>query len=95
MGDVSWVVPTTGLTTATWVAGTSAHSWQAIAAGGMSIGTKGMMLAAKALALTARDLMLDPALVRGAKAEFDRRRGPEFKYEALLGDRAPPLDYRD
>ena len=95
VGDVSWVVPTTGLTTATWVAGTSAHSWQAIAAGGMSIGTKGMMLAAKALALTARDLMLDPALVRGAKAEFDRRRGPEFKYEALLGDRAPPLDYRD
>ena len=54
-----------------------------------------MMLAAKALALTARDLMLDPALVSGAKAEFDHRRGPEFKYEALLGDRAPPLDYRD
>lgn len=35
VGDVSWVVPTTGLSTATWVAGTSAHSWQAVAAGGM------------------------------------------------------------
>ena len=26
VGDVSWMVPTTGLRTATWVPGTSAHS---------------------------------------------------------------------
>ena len=31
VGDVSWVVPTVGLRTATWVSGTAAHSWQAIA----------------------------------------------------------------
>ncbi|NIR38890.1 MAG: amidohydrolase, partial [Actinobacteria bacterium] len=43
VGDVSWVVPTAGLSTATWVPGTSAHSWQAVAAGGTSIGTKGMI----------------------------------------------------
>jgi len=94
VGDVSWVVPTTGLTTATWVSGTSAHSWQAIAAGGMSIGTKGMMLAAKTLALTAQDLFEEPSTLTIAREEFDQRRGPNFKYEALLGDRAPPLDYR-
>lgn len=29
-----------------------------------------------------------------AKSEFDQRRGPDFKYKALLGDREPALDYR-
>jgi aminobenzoyl-glutamate utilization protein B len=94
VGDVSWVVPTTGLRTATWVPGTSAHSWQAIAAGGTSIGLKGMMVAAKTLALTGYDLLTDEALRTAAKAEFIERRGPNFTYVPLLGDRPPPLDYR-
>ena len=47
VGDVSWVVPTAGIRTATWVPGTAAHSWQAVAAGGTSIGLKGTELAAK------------------------------------------------
>ena len=94
VGDVSWTVPTTGLNTATWVPGTAAHSWQAIAAGGTSIGHKGMMVAAKTLALTVQELMRSPELLRRAQDEFDQRRGPEFEYEALLGDREPPLDYR-
>jgi aminobenzoyl-glutamate utilization protein B len=51
-GDVSWVTPLARLSTATWVPGTSAHSWQAVAAGGTSIGLKGMIVAAKTLALT-------------------------------------------
>ncbi len=94
VGDVSWVVPTAGLRTATWVPGTAAHSWQAIAAGGMSIGEKGMINAAKTLALTAIDLMLDPQIVQEAAEERMRRIGPNFQYEPLLGDRDPPLDYR-
>jgi aminobenzoyl-glutamate utilization protein B len=94
VGDVSWVVPTVGLRTATWVPGTSSHSWQAIAAGGTSIGTKGMMVAAKTLALTAADLFAAPALIRQARAEFDDRRGAGFTYRSLVGDRPPPLDYR-
>ena len=40
VGDVSWNVPTVGLGTATWVPGTPAHSWQAVAASGSSIGHK-------------------------------------------------------
>ena len=56
VGDVSFAVPTVGLRTATWVPGTPAHSWQAVAAGGTSIGNKGMMVAAKTLTLTAMDL---------------------------------------
>jgi aminobenzoyl-glutamate utilization protein B len=95
VGDVSFAVPTAGLSTATWVPGTPAHSWQAVAAGGTSIGLKGMMVAAKTLAATAIDLMKDPETLARAKAEFEERRGPDFRYIPLLGDRQPALDYRD
>jgi len=94
VGDISWLVPTVGFTTATWVPGTPAHSWQAVAAGGTSIGHKGMLLAAELLAETAVDLIDDPALIEQARDELEQRRGADFEYEALLGDREPPLDYR-
>jgi aminobenzoyl-glutamate utilization protein B len=94
VGDVSWTVPTAGLRTATWVPGTSAHSWQATAADGMSIGFKGMNVASQTLALTGRELFARPDILAKAKAEFERRRGTDFKYKALLGDRPPALDYR-
>ena len=94
VGDVSWHVPTGGFRAATWPAGTPAHSWQAVAAGGMGIGHKGMMLAARTLAATGVSLCLDPGHVEAARAEFERRRGTDFVYAPLLGDRAPPLDYR-
>ncbi|MBL0007615.1 MAG: amidohydrolase [Saprospiraceae bacterium] len=95
VGDVSWVVPTAGMRAATWVPGTSGHSWQAVAAGGTSIGTKGMIVAAKTMALTAIDLYKDPSIIKAAKEELLRRRGPDFKYTPLTGDREPPLDYRN
>lgn len=95
VGDVSWTVPTVGLSTATWVPGTPAHSWQAVAAGGMSIGRKGMVIAAKTLALTTAELFENPQLIKDAKAEFDKVRGTTtFKYQAMVGDRKPALDYR-
>lgn len=94
VGDVSWTTPTVGVETATWVPGTSAHSWQAVAASGNSIGFKGAQLAAKAMTLMAAELFTNPALRAAARAEFDASRGADYKYESLLGDRAPPLDYR-
>ena len=94
VADVSWVVPTVGIGTATWVPGTPAHSWQAIAAGGMSIGNKGMVVAAKTLAMTMVDLFLDAELLAAATAEYEERVGPGFEYVSLVGDRDPPLDYR-
>nr|WP_293299627.1 amidohydrolase [Allomuricauda sp.] len=94
VGDVSFTVPTAGLGTATWVPGTPAHSWQAVAAGGTSIGTKGMMVAAKTLTLTAMDIFKNPKTVETAKAELIERRGEDFKYIPLLGNRPPALDYR-
>ncbi len=94
VGDVSWVVPTTGLSTATWVPGTAAHTWQAVATDGMSIGGKGLIVAAKTLAMTAVDLFTKPAALQQARSEFRARRGPDFRYESLIGNRKPPLDYR-
>lgn len=93
VGDVSWTVPTNWIRTATYVPGTSGHSWQATAASNMSIGLKGMHVAAKAMALTMVDLMLSPELVAEVKAEFVERRGTGYRYVSLVGDRNPPLDY--
>src|SRR5210317_2470895 len=95
VGDVSFVVPTAGLRAATWVPGTPAHSWQAVAAGGTSIGSKGMMVAAKTLALTGMQLLDDPKAIETAKKEFIEKRGADFKYVPMLGDRKPALNYRN
>jgi aminobenzoyl-glutamate utilization protein B len=94
VGDVSYAVPTVGMEAATWIPGTPAHSWQAVACGGTEIGTKGMMVAAKTMTLTVIDLFTQPALIEKAKAEFKEARG-DYQYKALLGDRKPALNYRD
>ncbi len=94
VGDISWVVPTTGFSTACWVPGTPAHTWQACAAGGTSIGRKGMDLAARVLAASAWDLFEHPETLATAKAELQRRLG-EQRYESLMRRaQPPPLDYR-
>ena len=94
VGDVSWVVPTSGFTAACWAPGTPGHSWQAVACGGTSIARKGMTLAARVLAGTAWDLYRSPDALAAAKKEHDRRLG-EQKYESLMQPgQKPPLDYR-
>jgi aminobenzoyl-glutamate utilization protein B len=94
VGDISWVVPTAGLSVATWVPGVPAHSWQAVACDGMSIGFKGMMIAAKTIALSAADIFQQPTILKPALEELIKARGASFKYRSLAGDRNPPLDYR-
>ncbi|OAV67291.1 Aminobenzoyl-glutamate utilization protein B [Bacteroidales bacterium Barb4] len=94
VGDVSWNVPTVSFGTAVFVPGSAGHSWQNAAAGGSTIGTKGLMNAARVFALTAIELYTNPKIVSEAKAEFEERRGKNFKYVPLLGDREPALDYR-
>jgi aminobenzoyl-glutamate utilization protein B len=95
LADVSWNVPTVEVNGATFVPGVPAHSWQATACTGMSIGFKGMQVAAKAMALTVADLLKDPNTIARAKAEFLKARGgPDFKYSSLVGNRPPPFDYR-
>jgi aminobenzoyl-glutamate utilization protein B len=94
MGDISWNVPTVQMNAATFAPGVSAHSWQAVACAGMSIGVKGMIVAAKAMALTVTDLFSDPATVAKAKEEFFQKRGgADFKYTTVVPAQ-PPFDYR-
>ncbi|MGE5200356.1 MAG: amidohydrolase, partial [Rhodospirillaceae bacterium] len=66
VGDVSWNVPAVAMSAATFVPGVPAHTWQAVACAGSSIGIKGMLVAAKAMALTVSDLLGDPAIVAAA-----------------------------
>jgi aminobenzoyl-glutamate utilization protein B len=94
VGDITWVVPSTGLGTATWVPGTPAHSWQAVACGGTNIGMTAMANAAKVIAMTGVDLFMNPALAAQAKEELQKKTGADFKYKSIIGDRKPPLDYR-
>jgi aminobenzoyl-glutamate utilization protein B len=94
VGDITWVVPTAGLGTATWVPGVPAHSWQAVATGGMSIGYKAMNNAAKTMAMTGIDIFNNPSIATSAKKELADYVGPEFKYKSMIGDRKPPLDFR-
>ncbi len=94
VGDVSYVVPTVGLQAATWIPGTPAHSWQAVACSGREIGAKGLMVAAKTMTLTAIDLFTTPELLAQAKAELKQKVG-SYVYKPLLGDRKPALNYRD
>ena len=94
VGDVSIAVPTVGVRIAGYVPGTSGHSWQAVAASGMSIGFKGAHNASKSLALAAIEILRNDELREAATAEHREKLGENFHYEALLGDRPPPLDYR-
>ncbi|MEO2020178.1 MAG: hypothetical protein ABGX05_00015, partial [Pirellulaceae bacterium] len=94
VGDVSWVVPTTGFNAACFVPGTPGHSWQVVASGGTSIGRKGMNLAARVLAATAWDLYTQPQLLKAAQAEHRERLG-DHPYKTLMQPgQKPPLDYR-
>jgi aminobenzoyl-glutamate utilization protein B len=54
-----------------------------------------MVVAAKTLALTAYDIFKNPEIAKEAHSELLERRGKDFQYESLVGDRKPPLDYRD
>jgi len=95
VGDVSWLVPTAGARIASWVPGTPGHSWQAVASGGTSIGLKGEKLAVQVLSDTAIEIYLDPSITEKAEKELLRKVGKDFNYSPLIGDRDPPLNYRN
>ena len=95
VGDVSWVVPTTGFNTACFVPGTPGHSWQAVACGATPIARKGMDLAARVIAATAWDLFNSLDTLKIAKAEHEQRLKGR-KYQTLMNPgQKPPLNYRN
>lgn len=95
VGDISWVVPTIGFATATFVPGCAPHTWQAAATAGMSIGQAGMLISAKSLALIGADLLAHPEVITAARADLDRQlKTVTYKSAIPLGQK-PPLNYRE
>ena len=93
--DVSWNVLAIGFRTATFVPGVVAHTRQAAASAGMSIGPKGMIVAAKALAVTGADLFLDRQLVLEARADFRHQMEGKTYQSVMPAGQKPPLNYRN
>ncbi len=83
VGDVSHIVPTAQINTATYPVGIGSHTWQATASSGSSLGMKGMLYAAKVLAGTTWDLLEQPVWIEKAREEFHLAIGEEPYVSAL------------
>jgi aminobenzoyl-glutamate utilization protein B len=92
VGDVSWQVPTVEFGTATWVLGTPAHSWQAVAQSGVGLGHKSLLFASKVMGTTVIDLLTIKEYLKKAKEEHKRRvRNKEYQ-SPIPPEHNPPLD---
>ena len=91
VGDVSWIVPTVHLNIPTFAAGTTLHSWQAVAQGKSSIAHKGMLYAAKIMALTALDFLQNPELADEARKELTETLDGETYPNPLPKDLKPEI----
>jgi aminobenzoyl-glutamate utilization protein B len=90
VGDISWHVPTSGLDTVCFPAGSPGHSWQNVASIGSPIGHKGLLVAAKVLALSAVDLLQDNGTLKEAWTDFhDRMKGRPYTTRIPKGQKAP------
>jgi aminobenzoyl-glutamate utilization protein B len=69
-GDVSYNMPMQVFSTACWPLGCTAHSWQATATVGGSIGHKGSIYASQIFTGMVYDLLTKPELVEQAKEAF-------------------------
>ena len=92
-GDVSWVVPTAQFSAATFVPGVSAHTWQAAACAGTSIGRKGMVVAARTLAVAGVELFENPLELKTARDAFEKRLDGRKWTTRIAPDSKPPLYY--
>jgi aminobenzoyl-glutamate utilization protein B len=93
VGDLSWNLPTVQFNAATYAPGTPAHSWQAAATAGTSIGRKGMLVAARTLALSAMELIETPNTIDAAKTSFEKRRAGRTWTTRIAAGSKPPLNY--
>ena len=82
VADVSWIVPTAQIGTATSALGTPLHTWQFTAFSGHDIGMKSMLATAETLALAGVKLLENPELVEKAKDCFLTNKG-DFVYRTV------------
>jgi aminobenzoyl-glutamate utilization protein B len=92
VGDVSWVVPTVQVHAPTVAIGTPFHTWQVVAQGKSPHAHKAMVQAAKAMAGLGIKALIEPELIKAAKADLTKRT-TKTPYVCPLPDHvAPPLD---
>jgi len=92
VADVSWQTPTVEFSTATWILGTPAHSWQAVAQSGVGLGHKSLIFAAKVMATATIDLLTNGDELNKAKKEHNRRISNAKYVSPIPTDKKPPLD---
>jgi aminobenzoyl-glutamate utilization protein B len=92
VSDVSWKTPTMEFGTTTFVLGAPAHSWQAVACSGTSIGHKSLIFAAKTMAGSALDLLTRPELLGRAKEEHEEKMKGRVYRCPIPADVNPPLE---
>ncbi|MEA2090166.1 MAG: amidohydrolase [Thermoproteota archaeon] len=92
VADVSWQTPTVEFNTATWILGTPAHSWQAVAQNGVGLGHTSLIFAAKVMAATAIDLLTNKDALNKAREEHKQRIGNKKYRSPIPPDHKPPLD---
>ena len=91
VGNVTWAVPTGSFRYSCFTPGGVGHSWQQVASCGTTIGTKGAIGAAKVLYYSAVELSTDTSLLSRVREEFLSRRGPDFTFQPMMGNRRPPF----
>ena len=91
VGNVTWAVPTGSFRYSCFTPGGVGHSWQQVASCGTTIGTKGAIGAAKVLYYSAVELITDARLLSRVREEFLSRRGPDFTFQPMMGNRRPPF----
>ena len=91
VGNVTWAVPTGSFRYSCFAPGGVGHSWQQVASCGTTIGTKGALGAAKVLYYSAVELLTDSKLLGRVREEFLSRRGADFHFEPMMGNRRPPF----
>ena len=90
-GDVSQVVPLCRIQTC--AGPTALHTWHFGSICGTSIGTKAMLNAAKTICLTFIELYKNPKELNKIREEWESVQGKHYKYECLVGDAPPALEY--
>ena len=91
VAEVSWIVPTLHISTATAPSQVPWHSWAVVSASKHSIGYKGMLLAAKVMAMTGLDFLTNEELRKAAFKEFKEKLGGYTYTSGIPKDRKPPI----
>jgi aminobenzoyl-glutamate utilization protein B len=92
IAEVSWNLPTVVLRFPGNIPGMIGHHWSAGIAMGTPIAHKGATVAAKAHALTVVDLLVNPEIIKAAKAYFAEQT-KETKWKSLIPPETKPPVY--